>query len=173
MLVFPPSSDVWTGKNRPQKRSNSCRTAANTRGKQIKEGGDKCFCRVFVTGPGVMVLMVLNGFKLRGGFRGDTRRVCSPSGWWNTSTGCLQRGWMTLLETSKVWMDRAGAAWLTWRCPCSLQGSGQEALEVPSNTNHAGILWFQEPCSIQIIYTMAARKKEIKSTRVLCWAHEI
>lgn len=56
MIVFPPSSDVWKGKNRSQKRGNSGRTAANTQGKQIKKHGDKCFCRVSVTGQGVMVL---------------------------------------------------------------------------------------------------------------------
>lgn len=99
MLVFPPSNDVWRGKNRPQKRSNSCRTAANTQGKQIKEHWDKRFYRTFVTGQGVMVLnYVIDSDQIEGGFvyqeDGETLAQVDQRG-----GGCL--------ETFKVRMDKA------------------------------------------------------------------
>jgi len=35
------------------------------------------------------------------------------------------------------------AAWLSWRCPCSLQRSCTWWLvKVPSNANHSMVLWF-------------------------------
>lgn len=39
MLIFPPSSDAWGGKNptRLQRRINSCTSAINAQRKKIKE----------------------------------------------------------------------------------------------------------------------------------------